>query len=351
MVKVLIVEDSRVVSQYLEHILSSDSDIEVIGNVSNGKDAIAFLNDHKPDVITMDINMPIMNGLEATRYIMTTSPTPIIIVSSSYNLKDVAVTLEALAAGALSVIDKPAGIGHHMENEQRIKLITMVKLMAEVKVIARKPKDTITNEINYKPQKSEKLPSIDLLENKKIVAIGVSTGGPQVLIKIFAKLTPKFPYPILVVQHITSGFLQGLVTWLQNSTNIPIHIATENETLLPGHIYFAPNHFQMGVNRFRQIVLTPCKNNFDVCPSVAHLFNSVEKIYGRNTIAILLTGMGSDGAKELKQLRNKGALTIAQDKASSLIYGMPGVAAEINGAAYLLNPEQITELFRKIENE
>jgi two-component system chemotaxis response regulator CheB len=350
MIKVLIVEDSRVVSEYLQYVLSFEPEISVIGNVSNGKAAIEFVSEHKPDVITMDVNMPIMNGLEATRVIMSTNPVPIIIVSGSQNTKDVAVSLEALAAGALSVVEKPAGIGHPQETEQRKKLISMIKLMAEVKVITRKPSKRVHVTKNQIPQKTGFALTNENLINRKIVAIGVSTGGPQVLQKIFSKLTSKFPCPILVVQHITTGFLEGLVTWLITTTKIPVYIATQNETMLPGHIYFAPNNYQMGVKGFGKIVLTENEANNGICPSVAHFFNSVEKEYGNKAIAIILTGMGRDGAVELKQLREAGALTIAQDKESALIYGMPGVAAEINAADFFLNTEQIAELLLKMEN-
>jgi len=351
MIKVLIVEDSRVVSEYLQYILSFEPEISVIGNVSNGKAAIEFVEKNKPDVITMDVNMPIMNGLEATRIIMSTNPVPIIIVSATENTKDVAVSLEALAAGALSVIEKPAGIGHPQETEERKKLISMIKLMAEVKVITRKPSKSIQISKNKTPQKTGFTPNFENLYNRKIVAIGVSTGGPQVLQKIFSNLTSKFPCPILVVQHITTGFLDGLVNWLNSATSIPVHIATQNETLSPGHIYFAPNNFQMGVKGFGKIILTENEANNGICPSVAHLFNSVEKEYGNKAIAIILTGMGRDGAVELKQLREAGALTIAQDKESALIYGMPGVAAEINAADFILNTEEIVDFLLKMENE
>lgn len=350
MIKVLIVEDSRVVSEYMQYILSFEPEISVIGNVSNGKAAIEFVNKNKPDVITMDVNMPIMNGLEATGIIMSTNPVPIIIVSGIQNTKDVSVSLEALAAGALSVIEKPAGINHPQETEQRKKLISMIKLMAEVKVITRKPSKSVQVGKNQILKKTGFTPNSENLNNRKIVAIGVSTGGPQLLQTIFSKLTSKFPCPILVVQHITTGFLDGLVNWIDSTTTIPVHIATQNETLLPGHIYFAPNNYQMGVKATGKIALSENGANNGICPSVAHLFESVEREYGNMAIAIILTGMGRDGAVELKQLREAGALTIAQDKESAMIYGMPGVAADINAADFILNTQQIVDLLIKMEN-
>ena len=356
MIKVLIVEDSRVVSEYLYYILSSDPKIQVVGNVSNGMQAIEFLRENKPDVITMDIDMPVMDGLEATRRIMSTIPVPIIVVTASRNAREVQTTMEALAAGALSVIEKPAGIGHPKEKEQRDKLITMVKIMAEVKVITRRP-HPIRKPVSIpaitpatgRPAGRKPEPSIADFSKKKVVAIGISSGGPSVLQTIFSKISEKFPLPIVVVQHITEGFLEGLVNWLSRKTMIPIHVAAEDETILPGHIYFAPDKHQMGLDNPRKIKLSKCEKKKNLCPSVAHLFSSIVKKYGKYSIAIILTGMGKDGAKELKMLRDAGAITIAQDKESSLVHGMPGVAIKLHAASMILNPEEIANILHEIE--
>ena len=347
MVKVLIVEDSRVVSEYLYYILSSDPEIQVIGNVSNGMQAIEFLRENKPDIITMDIDMPVMDGLEATRRIMSSTPIPIIVVTASRNACEVQITMEALAAGALSIIEKPVGIGHPKEEERREKLLTMVKVLAKVKVITRKPqpiKKPEPKHVSLRPK-----PSIVDFNNKKIIAIGVSSGGPPVLQEIFSKITGNFPFPILVVQHITEGFLEGMVNWLSRTIIIPIHIATADETILPGNIYFAPDKYQMGVNSTGKIKLSNCEKKKNLCPSVAHLFNSIAVGYKKHSISIILTGMGEDGAKELKILRDTGSITIAQDKESSLVHGMPGVAIKLGAADYVLNPEEIADILRDIE--
>ena len=347
MIKVLIVDDSRVISEYLEYILNSDPKIQVIGNVSNGKQAIDFIKDNKPDLITMDIDMPIMDGLEATRIIMSTTPVPIIVITASRNTREMKITMEALAAGALSVIEKPVGIGHPNEKDRKDKMITMVKVLSEVKVVTRKSKRETKPEV--KTLVHEHIPSFKTFYNKKIVAVGISSGGPQVLEKIFSKITGQFPYPIIVVQHITEGFLDGLVSWLGRLTMIPIHIATDVETILPGHIYFAPDNYHLGIIDFR-IKLVECSNDPSfLCPSVAHLFSKLAMNYGKYTIAMILTGMGSDGSKELKMLRDAGAVTIAQDKESSLVHGMPGVAIELEAADYVLNPNEIADLLYKIE--
>ena len=347
MIKVLIVEDSRVVSEYLEYILNSDPQIQVIGNVSNGKQAIDFIKDNKPDLITMDIDMPIMNGLEATRIIMSTMPIPIIVVTASRNTREMKITIEALAAGALSVIEKPVGIGHPNEKDKKDKMITMVKVLSTVKVVTRKPiKVTKPQE---KPLVRKYIPSLKTFYNKKIVAVGISSGGPNVLVKIFSKITGQFPYPIIVVQHITEGFLEGLVSWLGRLSMIPVHVAIDLETILPGHIYFAPDHHHLGIIDFK-IKLVECSNKPGcLCPSVAHLFKNLAMNYGEDTIAMILTGMGSDGANELKMLRDAEAVTIAQDKESALVHGMPAEAIKLGAAEYIQNPEEIADLLYEIE--
>lgn len=351
MIKVLIVEDSRTVSQYLEYILSSDPEIEVIGNVANGKLAVEFVEKNKPDIITMDIDMPVMNGLEATRRIMSTTPVPVIVVTASRNAYEVNISIEALAAGALTVIKKPVGFGHPNQDELITKLISMVKIYSQVKVVKRKIKPA--EALQVEPYKNiekfkTKTPPINKLLKRKYVAIGISSGGPQVLIKIFSKISEDFPYPILVVQHITQGFLEGMVSWLDRLCKIPIHTAQDKEKMLPGHIYFAPNKFQMGVNNDK-IELQKCEEKLRICPSAEHLFNNLAKNNGKDTIAMLLTGMGTDGAQELKNLRDSGAITIAQDEESSLVFGMPGKAVELNGVEYLLNPDQICDVLLKLE--
>ena len=351
MIKVLIVEDSRTVSQYLEYILSSDPEIEVIGNVPNGKMAIEFVEKNKPDIITMDIDMPVMNGLEATRRIMSTTPVPVIVVTASRNAYEVNISIEALAAGALTVIKKPVGFGHPNQDELINKLISMVKIYSQVKVVKRKikPVEPIpVKAIKNTGKINTKTPPTNKLLKRKYVVIGISSGGPQVLIKIFSKISEDFPYPILVVQHITQGFLEGMVTWLDRLCKIPIHTAQDREKILPGHIYFAPNKFQMGINN-DTIELRKCDEKIRICPSAEYLFNSLAKDHGKDTIAMLLTGMGTDGAQELKNLKVAGAITIAQDEESSLVFGMPGKAVELNGVDHLLNPDQIRDVLLKLE--
>jgi two-component system chemotaxis response regulator CheB len=349
MINLLIVEDSRVVSEYLYYIFSKDPKIQVIGNVSNGKQAIEFISQQKPDVITMDIDMPIMDGLEATKEIMATTPIPILIVTASRNAKELSTSIDALAAGALAVIEKPLGINHPKAEELASKLVNMVKIMSEVSVVTRKRKHLIYD----KPKRPliSSTVAFDEIELPEIVAIGVSSGGPQTLQVVFSKITTHFPAPILVVQHIAAGFIDGLVDWLQKTVQIPIHVAAHAEVLQPGHIYFAPDGYQMGLTSLNYVVLEKGNGNGGFCPSVAYLFKHVLENYGNKTLGILLTGMGNDGALELKRMYDAGAVTIAQSKESALIYGMPGVAVQMGAAKHVLSDEEICFLLAEIEKK
>jgi two-component system chemotaxis response regulator CheB len=343
MIKVLVVDDSPTIREIMKDILTSDKDIEVIGAVSNGEEAIRFMGKNKPDIITMDIDMPKMNGFEATRRIMETTPVPIVIITALFNSKDIDRTFQAMEAGAVSVIEKPTAITDGDFDKAAQNIVHMIKLMSEIKVIKRK---TI-----YKNKKTgylENYKAKNTLSSIKIAAIGVSTGGPPVLQRIFSKLPSNIKLPILVVQHITPGFIEGLVDWLSGVTEYPIHIAVHGEKVLPGHIYFAPDGFHMEIRGDGKIFLNGAEKENGLRPAVSFLFRSIARYYGKNSIGILLTGMGKDGAEELKLLKDIGAITVAQDKETSIVYGMPGEAVKLDAATYILPPEKIADLFGKL---
>jgi len=340
MIRVLVVEDSPVARDLLVHILKSEPGIEVIGTAENGEEAVEKAVLEKPDVITMDIHMPKMNGFEATQKIMETKPTPIVIATGSADAREVSISFRAIEAGAVSVIAKPKGIGHPQYERDVKALIQTVKLMSEVKVVRRwayvhkgmeVPVSIPTGGI------SASVPEI------RIAAIGASTGGPVVLQTILSRLPRDFPVPLVIVQHMAAGFISGFVEWLNQSSGCPVHIAAHNEYLLPGHAYIAPDEFQMGVSGSRLVLSNDAPVN-GLKPSVSYLFRTVADVYGKTAAGILLTGMGTDGAKELKLLKQKGAVTIVQDEESSVVHGMPGEAMTMNAAGYVLPPEKIASL-------
>lgn len=349
MVNVLIVEDSPIQQALLGHILSSDPEISVIGTANNGREAIAFVNRQKPDLITMDLNMPHMNGLEATRQIMETTPVPIVIVSANWDPQEVAITFQAMEAGALAGVEKPRGLGHKDFGLTSQQLIQTVKLMSEVKVVrrwahlrAKAPSPTIL--LSTSTTGAVQPPPADI----KLIVIGTSTGGPPVLHTLLANLPKNFPVPIAIVQHIAVGFLGGLVEWLSKATGVPVHVPAHEDLLLPGHVYLAPEGHHLGVERGPRAVVVDAPPENNLCPAVSFLFRSAARVFGNQAIGVLLTGMGRDGAAELKLMRDKGAVTIAQDKESSVVHGMPGEAIQLHGATYILPPDRIVETLQQL---
>jgi len=340
MIRVMVAEDSAVTREYLEHLLSQDSALQVVGMVQNGLEAVEQAQRLRPDVILMDVHMPLMNGYEATRQIMERIPTPIVMVSSNMSHDQVAMTFEALKAGALTVLDKPYGLGHPDSDKTASQLQETVRLMAGVKVIRRWPRRD-----RQAPSPTPTLPA-RASSNIQLIVVGASTGGPTVIVEILGSLPLNFPVPILVVQHIATGFTPGLVKWLGQSTPLHVKLAESGETAQPGTVYLAPHGGQMGITKDRQIHLFKGTTENHFCPSVSYLFESVAQAFGRSAIGILLTGMGQDGAGGLLQLSKAGGVTIAQDEETSVIFGMPGEAIRLGAAQYILSPRQIAELLR-----
>lgn len=340
MIKVLIVEDSVVVQEALTHILESDPDIKVIGIADSGEKAIEFLRKDKPDIVTMDILMPGMDGIEATRIIMQTTPLPIVIVSANWSPEEVEKTFIAMESGAVSVIGKPQGPGHPDYEKQAECLVRTVKAMSEVRVVKRWGRG----------RQAAAVPSVSVTDEAikssggiRLVAIGASTGGPPVLQAILSNIPKAFPVPVLIVQHIVPGFIQGMAEWLEHTTGLPVHIATHGARPLPGHVYLAPDGFHMGLRNRDLIGLSRTETENGLRPAVSYLFRSVAEVMGSHAVGVLLTGMGRDGADGLKVMREKGAITIAQDKNSSIIHGMPGEAINIGAAMYVFPPDEIAK--------
>ena len=347
LIKVLVVDDSPVTREFLVHVLSSDPDIQVIGTANDGQHAIEVVERDKPNVITMDIHMPKVDGLEATRRIMETHPTPIVIVSGSTDPGEVATTFRAMEAGALAVLRRPAGIGHPDHEATARELVRTVKLMSEVRVVRRWPRVRPETEVTRSTDQGLTRGPAKV----RVVAIGASTGGPPVLQAILAELPKDFPVPVLIVQHMATGFVRGFVEWLAQSARLPVHLATHGETMLPGHVYVAPDELQMKVGHSGTILLARGEPQNGLRPSVSCLFRSLAEVYGGEAVAGLLTGMGRDGADELKLLREKGAVTFAQDKESSVVHGMPGEAIKLDAATLILPAEKIAAALTSLANK
>lgn len=348
MINVLIVDDSLTTREYLKHIINSDPQLQITGEAKNGEEAVKKAASTKPDVIIMDIQMPGINGYEATRAIMEKCPVPIIIHSALVAPEHTENIFKSMKVGAVAVSQKPPGLEHPESKQLVEKLLRTVKLMSEVKVVRllkQKKKipqtePALKNKILGKPQ-----PSIE------IIAIGASTGGPPELQNILSNLNNNFTIPIVIAQHIANGFLEGMVDWLSQTTHLTLRIPKTGEPVKNGHVYFAPedHHISITPSRVFQIYKIDAHENFK--RPISHLFSSVAKIYKNNAIGVLLTGMGNDGAIGLKEMKEQGAMTLVQDKESAVVFGMPGEAIKIHAASYVLNPTDITSSIDKLSRE
>jgi len=370
MIRVLVVDDSLVVREIITKILRSDPEIEIIGTARNGVEAIDLAARLRPSIITMDINMPIKNGLEAIEEIMAYTPTPILVISSLVN---VGFAFKAMELGALDVFEKPTmGVWDGQEKLER-DLKAKVKLLSKIKVVTHLagrrreqklegsplaediPDTSLTlpaPEISRKEQTCllplPTLPQISADSSKRtgtfeIVAIGTSTGGPKALQQVLSPIPKDFPLPIVIVQHIADGFTEGLVDWLDAECILKVKLGNDRELLQGGVIYIAPCRSHMLVDEYKQIRLDDSPPIGGHKPAVTALLSSVAKAYGNKAIGVILTGMGGDGAEGLKEMRDKGAATIAQDKNTSIIFGMPKVAIDM-GAAQKVLPLDIIPL-------
>jgi two-component system chemotaxis response regulator CheB len=280
----------------------------------------------------MYLNMPGLNGLEVTKRIMETAPVPIIIVTS--DTKSAANPFHLLEAGAVAVLRSPAPPGHPDHEQTAAQLIKTIKALAGVKLV--RPSE--------RRRESARITSTNLATGSgaRCIAIGASTGGPQVLRHILCGLPADFSLPVLVTQHIAKGFTTSLVKWLNGRSPLTLSVAEQGERIEPGHVYVAPDDRHMGVSA-RMLIELSESNEYTMRPSISYMFKSIERSFGKNSIAILLTGMGRDGAAEMAVLKAKGALTIAQDRESSLIHGMPAEAIAFGGVCEVLSPDKIVE--------
>jgi len=343
-IRILIVDDSMVSQKLYRHIIAADDRFEVVCVASNGQDAIDCVKKYSPDVVSMDINMPKMNGIEATRLIMQQNPVPIVISSSLYDPTQQEMAMQVLEAGAVAIMPKPFGPGHPGYNSTSRQWLRMLKSMSEVKVIRRKPfNKSSDNQPNFPESSTSNFGQKYPTGNYKVLVIGASAGGPESVKAILSQLDKSFPLPVLLVQHIDRHFSEGYRLWLQSYTNIPVLTATDNQPLKPAHVYLSPGDKHLVLKSEGMATLSndlPARGHK---PSVAHLFKSAAEIYGANTIAVILSGMGNDGAAELKLLRNLGALTFAQNEASCLVFGMPGEAVKMDAAVKVLPPDEIVK--------
>jgi two-component system chemotaxis response regulator CheB len=345
-IKILIVDDSRTSQRLYQHFLIEDGRFEVVGLASDGQEAIQMAQVHQPDIISMDINMPIMDGLEATEKIMQDYPTPIVIVSSIYHPGEITLSMRILEVGAVNMLTKPHGLGHANHNKDMKKYCDMMALMSEVKVIRRKPRP---NRSQTEPKEKSSFSQIMQSTQFQLVVIGASAGGPDAIKGILCNINKHFPLPILLVQHIDPGFTEGYISWLNSFSKLRVLMGEEGAIPKPGHVYVAPGHYHMELNMHGKISLTQTSPKLGHRPAVGNLFDSARAKHANKVVAVLLSGMGSDGSLELKKMREAGAYTIIQKEESCLVFGMPGVAKKLDAACMELTPEEIAIELNKIQ--
>jgi two-component system chemotaxis response regulator CheB len=367
-VSVLIVEDSPSAAQLLSFILKSDPAIRVAGIAANGEEALHQLGRLSVDVVTMDINLPGMNGFETTRRIMETRPVPIVIVSSLVGSSpDASSPFRVMEEGALALLAKPPGPGHPDYEKRAGELVRTVKMISEIKVFRRKvPMARAAERRRSAAPASPPVPAVPPETapfpvpaapvraggRYRAVAVGASTGGPAVIKSIFDLLGPDFPLPILVVQHIAAGFTEGFADWIRKATGFPTRVARHGEALSPGTAYIAPDAAHMGLSKGGTIALDAARDPIHgMRPSVSFLFESFARALGGRGIGVILSGMGADGSKELGLIREQGGVTIAQEPASCIVPGMPGEAERLGSTGLVLPPEAIAKKLLSLAGE
>lgn len=302
-IRVLIVDDSSLMREALRSILSDDPQIEVIAMAKDGGEGVDKALALKPDVITMDLKMPVMSGLEAIEKIMEESPIPIIVVSS----QEVPVIVKALGVGAMD----------------------FVSVSQDIDLIARDLVEKIKIASHIRPLKRMKIrpilhPKVCITKgSQKLVVIGASTGGPQALMSVLSKLPKDFPAAIMVVQHMSKGFIQGLAEWLMAQSELNIKIASAGDETKSGTVLIAPDDYNMKIDRLGKVVLNEdvSKTMLHV-PSIDSLMLSAAESFGKDAVGVIMTGMGTDGLEGMKAIKKAGGITIAQDEKTSAVFGM-----------------------------
>lgn len=328
-IRVLIAEDSITIRHHLVSLITETPWLEVVGQAGNGEEAIRLVGELKPDIVSMDINMPRLDGFEATRRIMNEYPTPVVVVSSLVE-KDIDLSFQALEAGALAVVEKPPDRRNPAFQEKQAHLVKTLIAMAGVSVVRRGlPKPAARSA-------GQQVMEIPVVETRpEIVAIGASAGGPSALSKLLGALPGDFPVPIIVVQHIPQEFVNGLARWLDKNTPLNVQVATDGALLQPGVVHLSPGKAHVRVFRWGEslnVQLVAEQGSYRYQPSVDVLFHSVAEVCGERAIGLVLTGMGDDGAAGLLQMREAGARTLVQDQLSSTVFGMPAAAIERQAA-------------------
>jgi two-component system chemotaxis response regulator CheB len=331
-IRVLVVDDSPLQRDWLTALLESDPQLEVAGWAAEGGAAVRAAAHLRPDVIAMDLRSPGMDGLETTRRIMRETPTPIVLVTAPVSAEDQRFMADALRAGVLAIEVRPA------DRVGARELLETIKGMSRVKVLRRTALGPVgaARWVGHRPRQSPEL-----------IAIGASTGGPQALKEVLGPLPATCPLPIVVVQHMSDGFAPNLVDWLRLECALPIHLARHGQPAQGPGVFIAPTGEHLTVSK-RRLQLTGEAQIGGHRPSVTALFRSVAQEYGPAAVGVLLTGMGEDGAVGLAELKRAGGITVVQDEASCIVFGMPAAAVNLGAVDHILPPADIAGLLDRL---
>lgn len=336
--RVMIVEDSAVVRQLLRAIIESDG--HQVVEAQDGQEALALLHQIQPDIITMDVHMPGLDGFQTTELILESYGVPIIVVTASANVHATETAMQALAAGALAVIEKPTGPGDPIFPVVTEELLNTINRLGGVKVVTRQRKSRLT------------VAEVDLGGWRgpvEMVAIGASAGGPMALKAFLQGLHPECPWPFLLVQHIATGFLPSFRDWLDSVSPLPVHVARAREAPEPGQIYLAPDDHHLGLDNRGRFMLDAGERCEGVRPSATYLFRSLAKLpLASHTVAIIFSGMGKDGSEGMVELKSQGALTLVQDPTTSIVDGMPQAAIQRGVVSCILTAEAMTRAINQL---
>ena len=316
-IRILVVDDSGLVRDLISSILASEQDMTIIGEATNGMDAFEKVMALKPDIVTMDIEMPVLGGLEAIEKIMAEHPVPILVITA---LTGVRTAFAAVSKGALDVIEKPdISIDNVRKLITKVRMLSRVDINAHLANMGKKP--TVPEQKISLPESSHKSAS------GRLVAIASSTGGPQAIYKILSALLKTFPVPIVITQHIAKGFTQGMVDWLSGGTALAVKVAAHGDHLKPGQVYINPAEHSMTISG-HSIVIGPQDEKNIFHPSCNTMLNSAAQAYRGRAIGLILSGMGNDGVEGLRAIKAAGGVTLAQDAKSSVVFGMNKVAVD-----------------------
>jgi two-component system chemotaxis response regulator CheB len=330
-IRVVVVDDSPTVRAVVSAILRTDPGITIVGEAKNGEQAIAIVSDLKPDIVTMDLHMPVMDGLAATRAIMEAQPTPILLMTGAEDSEDVALSFEVLRAGAVALTNKPPAGGDEAK-QQWARLIELVKALSDVRVVRQRPALSPPN-----PVPAPRAPSRDRVQ---VIGVGSSAGGPTAVRDFLLSLPKSVAVPVLIVQHIAPEFTEGFAHWLAGSLRGKRSVAIAKHGAKPAGdgVYVAPADQHLGLSSAGALLLSEAPAIGGFRPSASFLFDSIAKRHGAAAIGVTLSGMGTDGIEGSHVLRAAGGVIIAQDRESALVFGMPGAVADAGLADIMLEP-------------